>query len=300
MNKFSLAALAALSISIAGCGANSTPLTEAQKQLLSQTLSSAARGYEAANKARTQETRHERANPFSTFFHFPSLFEYRETPIEPDAVKLMSDEITKADCHIDYQGAHDSSGEPDLGSSSVPNFGGIPTIETSFTVDGDSCPIRLKSSMNMTADQNIGRASMNMTASFSYNVVNASFEQLNDVDAFGLSMTNTMKASQSGGNAVLKLDGQIHSQRLGNIKISGSGKLSGSTHSASGKYTFTLSFPSFVAKLEAKMKASADSPTPTVEYRLNGQKMSEEELKAYFGELMSAASDSGINNGPTL
>ena len=131
--------------------------------------------------------------------------------------------------------------------------------------------------------------SANAGLTVDYKVVQESFRKYNDVDSFNLTVNVDVTGNQQGGGEMtLSGNGNIHSQVKGDIKLTAEGKISGDDKNVDGGFTFVTTFPTFVVELEMKIAKGTDGK-PTLEYVLNGEKMTEQEVSKYFAGLSDAS-----------
>jgi hypothetical protein len=159
-------------------------------------------------------------------------------------------------------------------------------------IDGKQCPIVMSSSILIDGEETSagsGEATIKVTAN--YSVVDDSFRKLNDVDSLKFNFEAKVSESEKSMKVSMKFDGSVNSQSQGSVSIAGDGKFSGNQEKVDGNLNLEFKFKDFAAELNMKMVEGKDGEDPTIEYTLNGEKMTEEQVQEFFGQAFEATEE---------
>ncbi len=219
--------------SIFSACAKQETLSDSQKDQILDTLQSAGRAYNAA-----------RANLQSpSGAHSPASGNVSD-PLLRQMIDSLRKSIKARDCRIRMV-APDSYHDLSI----IESILGIKRTFILLRVWGEKyCPITLDFKINTLLEPSLGRWAISYD--YSYLVTNPSFKELNDVDAIelhgGVSL-NGINTQQVRSET--DLNGTIHSQAAGDIRLESYGKLEGaSTELFSGETVWKLSYADFAAE----------------------------------------------------
>ena len=284
--------LLTLSIALSNCG-NKSPLTAEQKAQLKATLNSTATGLNVSNGQKTQRTKTAararsesavKSNAARGLFlklAKPKSNSSESIDIESDdQFQTMSERLDQ--CEVNYD---DSSNKARAGVNPMKQ-------NVKLKIDGKQCPIVMSSSILIDGEETSagsGEATIKVTAN--YSVVDDSFRKLNDVDSLKFNFEAKVSESEKSMKVSMKFDGSVNSQSQGSVSIAGDGKFSGNQEKVDGNLNLEFKFKDFAAELNMKMVEGKDGEDPTIEYTLNGEKMTEEQVQEFFGQAFEATEE---------
>lgn len=260
-----IALASCLGFSLSGCGKHSdhfTPLTDAQKAEFKEVISSASAGTNAA--VRTQ------ARLLSLQNLIAPMASYKEEQYRP-----MEDSIQDGACNFEAK-----TPEQTKKMFTMSEVGALSTGNETFffRVNGPNCPILI----DINGQVSMGASSGQITLDIEYKVVKDEFRPLNDVDAFKLSFSANGSGDQTSAKATGNWNGSIHSQAKGNIGLQGNLSANKTANSKILTARHITNFPTFTVVLDASVKNGEKS------YAINGESMTEEQVRDYFADAMSA------------
>jgi hypothetical protein len=262
----SLLVATATALAIAGCGGSSSRLTDPQKQIFTDTLSSVGRTASAAKRARRTASTH------SSFTPAPASA-LGDTMIAADPTEMMAQKMMAGAC--DVKG---------------PDFSGYGTsFKFGLSAHGDTCPVEMK--LAATIENTL--ASMEL----SYAVKDEEFKKLNDVIGF------TFKGGISGSQTSATIDGSgvILSQKYKEIPIRVSGSGSGSQSASDSSFTISVTFPEFTVELKHQVRVDSSGLKSTT--FLNGEEITQQQLsdlmKRGMGEAMPSQASPSESTFPS-
>jgi hypothetical protein len=285
----------ALSVAVMGCGGKDMPTAE-QKARIQAVDASESRAEKAipANStssntlalmsASFQASRSGNLNDFVRAIEK----NFSNTDLQDDNTSTMTSKLqdaqTRGDCSISKSGL-DGVNTGDIGSAS--------NVNGTISVSGDKCPVTF--SMNVQTDMSGGTGG-SMSFTVSYSVKDDDYRKLNDVDSMNLKVSMSANAGGDSASINVSIDGSVHSQKYGDVKLSGGGSgnfsanrdSDGQAHpSGSLEFKFTEAFSDFSVEFGVKADAG-DSGQMQVSYQINGNDVSKDEFASYAGELGGA------------
>ncbi|MGE0616950.1 MAG: hypothetical protein AB7P04_15065, partial [Bacteriovoracia bacterium] len=250
MNKF-LTVLAMAVVSV-GCS-KQTPLTDAQKQVVSGTMTSVERGRKSSvNGAKNTPAATPNASQDATPSDDP------QTKMDEFLAKSRADQQCD---EIDFQVKNSSSSASSMGMNLKVKFG------------GKSCPVSMDWALDINGKANGDGGSADIAFRCNYSVKDEEFRKLNDVDSIALSGTG--KAEGKGDSAKMNLEakGTIHSQTKGNLNVELKVNASQNGNSVEVENIVSLKYPDFTAELKTKTNGKE------TEYFVNDEKVTEQEFQ---------------------
>lgn len=242
---------------LASCGSNrgnqTTPLTADQKSQFGETLTSVGRAHKAGLQARTAE--------------------HRAAPaISDETLKKMSEQLQAGKCEITVPKTQTPANPQDPSNQSS---------EFGMKISGATCPVAMDFSMKNSSKMTDKTFEANFEFAMAYSVTNADFAKLNDVTAIDIKGGGKVTAGNGSANGDLNVEGTIKSQQLGDLKMYVIGKVEGkgdqNNVTATATTTLGIEYPKYTAEL--KQVATIQNKTKTIEYFLNGQKITEQEFR---------------------
>jgi len=292
MNKhLSIVSTLALGILATGCGKELSKLNKDEKAVVKKTLNSLQRSYLSMAKATNQN------DALGSDAALSRLFAAAELPGS-----------TQAD-----QKAMDM--EKMLNQGIADNKCKVKSSKLSGSISGKDCPINL--AFGVEAKE--GKNSADFKAKLDYTVNDKDFRKLNDIDSAKLNLSLNVSGEKkvekihdinmidmdSKASATASLEGTLHSQKEKDIKIDGS--LKAAKESITAKLTFD--FEKFTAEFKvegapakeeksdkksdkkADKKSDKESAGMTFKYFLNGEELSEKEMREYIQVLPEVNAD---------
>jgi hypothetical protein len=157
-------------------------------------------------------------------------------------------------------------------------------------INGPSCPIMLSLSLAIKMEPNGG----NGTFKCEYEVRDASYSALNDVNGMNIEGAMDFQSSSNGdGSGKVDIKGKIHSQKNGDVQISLKADGSGNKKAQKGSATARFDFAKFSLELKQTHENGKDV------FSINDEEVSKEEFYKAFGknELTNSLGTMGGNGG---
>lgn len=233
-----------------GCGSKLAPLTEGQKATLKETIRGADSAFQASGTMQNL-----RGGPIL------SLNAVSSYPQPQDNPTLMAERLRRGfetgKCVNESKNVSSLAGNSNANSSGPSGSYSSPQ----FKISGTECPIN----MNLRIESEEKSFSLHID----YKVLDSDYLALSDIDQAIVDMNASSNGENSGSG---QFKANFHTQKYGEIQVSG--KFSGSDKSATASIRFD--YKDFSAELGAEMD------TQGVKYTLNGQEVTEAEMREYL------------------
>lgn len=297
MKKIAILALSCALVGLSGCGKKLSPLTEEQKRQLAETLDSAQRAQKAvprqgagiSSEMRPVESQL-RAKVKALSLVAPARAETSSTLPHDRSEDEMRGRLSRGaethSCNIDVK-------YPNSGSSNGSTPVEIPQdLALKIKVSGESCPI----SMNFDIDMQFTQTSARIGIDCDYTVRDRDYLGLNDVDQLTLKGDIKMTGNSQGTEveADAKIEGKLHSQRHGDVKLEMKGGFEGSARGQAmegeGEMVLRFEFQDFVAELKQTFE------NDKVTHYINDEEVTEQEFNSFFDRTFGQGNGAGGGN----
>ena len=242
------------------CGNNH--LTSDQKGQLSDTMTSAGRATDAAQKQQ---------QPAASLSSL--VADTASAPNVDPMYARLQDAFNKKQCAVNTPSSPNSN---DSGVSSGPGTSASSPIQVNVQVTGEHCPVVMDLEIGANGGTTSGK--FDIAIKVNYQVKDTDYRALNDVD--GMSIAGTISLAQT--NVDMNISGKITSQKYGDIpiKVTGHMAVAGSAQnmSANGSMDATVQFPTFTADLRQEINGSQ------IKYLINDEEVSPDEFNGYFSK----------------
>lgn len=296
MKSFGFVVLAgAISVAAMGCGGKEMPTAE-QKAKMNEVDASSNRAQKAI-PAQSSST--------PTLALMSGAVGVARTGSTADFVKLIERTISNSDSDLNDAQARMTSrvqealddGDCKLSKSGLDGVtdGQVnPNISGTLEVSGSKCPVSF--SMSVSSNVNAG-SSAAVSFSIAYSVKDETYRAMNDVDSVTLSFDLSASAGSDSVSINANIDGTTHSQKYGDVKLSGKGTGGGSRDGGSFEFNIKESFPDFTVDFGIKVEGGSGGSSTS--YSVNGNDVSKEEFESYAGNLGGAggAATGNISGG---
>jgi hypothetical protein len=164
-----------------------------------------------------------------------------------------------------------------------------------FSVSGPRCPILMEMTVQQApAQAELSQGDIRFKAFLKFQILDAELKRLNDVDQFSMTIEANMNVRQSGGgNATVRVDGEVHSLKYDTVKYGFVLTAEGDGRGA-GKLQMTIryEFKEFLA--EGKADVDANGRT---RYSINGQEATATEFDDVMSEGLAALGGGRVSMG---
>ncbi|MGZ3689108.1 MAG: hypothetical protein ACXVBW_12455, partial [Bdellovibrionota bacterium] len=243
-----------------GCGKNLAALTPDQKAIVQDTMGSAGRVQSAAMSKKT--------GTVGAMIFSRSPLAALSAPSVDQSLLTMEQKLNN--CSFNVGGTLGAG----AGSSSSSSGTSVTAGDFSMQYSGTSCPISLNLSGKVSGSSS---SSATVTIALDYQVNDASFLALNDLDSAHLAGDTTVNASSSSATVDMSLSGKIHSQKRGDI---GTTMTVSVAADSSGSMTMTQDLDLVFKDFEADLKIKGDQNS--MHYYINSEEVSSTEFAKYM------------------